>query len=169
MSNQLNPKWIGSMQKNFTTTWKFRLILCRILPMGFLSGMKVRQLDEERCVVTVPYRWINKNPFRSTFWAVLGMAAEMSSGALLAMYTFRQKPSIAMLIVGTTAKFIKKAQGVTTFTCTDGLKVRKAIEKTLETGEPECIECLVTGKDKHGNDVAEFTFTWSVKARSGKG
>ena len=51
--------------------------------MGFLSGMKIRKLNEEKCKVTVPYKWINKNPFKSTFWAVLGMGAEMNTATLL--------------------------------------------------------------------------------------
>ena len=32
--------------------------------MGFISGMRIKALDENKCVVSVPYKWLNKNPFK---------------------------------------------------------------------------------------------------------
>ncbi len=163
---QLNQQNLDFIKKNFTNSLKFRLLLFKILPMGYLSGMRVTELTEEICSVTVPYKRRNKNPFQSTFWAVLGMAAEMSSGALMTLYTYKQKPSVAMIIVNCKAEFIKKATDITTFTCSDGLKIKEAVLRTMETKEPETIECFMTGKNKAGEVVAEFSFTWSVKGRS---
>ena len=156
---------IEYIQKNFTNSLKFRMTMFKMLPMGYLSGMKINELTDEKCSVTVPFKRRNKNPFKSTFWAVLGMAAEMSSGALLLMYTFKQKPSVAMIVMKCEGEFIKKATDITTFTCNDGLKIKEAINKTALTGEPELIECNMTGENKAGEEVAKFTFTWSVKAR----
>jgi len=156
------------IQKNFTNNFKFRLTLFKILPMGYLSGMKVIELTEEKCAVTVPYKRKNKNPFQSTFWAVLGMAAEMSSGALLTMYTYKQKPSVAMIIVNCTGSFVKKATDITTFTCNDGLKIKEAIKTAIQTNEAQVIECNMKGVNNSGEEVASFTFTWSVKARNKK-
>ena len=162
---QLNQDSINFVKKNFTSSWRFRLTMLRIVPMGFLCGMKVTELSETTCSVTVPFKWLNKNPFKSTFWAVLGMAAEMSSGALLTLFTFRQHPSVAMIIVKSSAEFVKKAQDITTFTCEDGQKIRQAIQQTMQTKEPELIECKMTGINLAGETVAHFTFTWSVKGR----
>lgn len=163
---EFDRKQIDFIQKNFTNNFKFRATLFKILPMGFLSGMRVTELTDEKCSVSVPYKRKNKNPFKSTFWAVLGMAAEMSSGALVTMYTFKQKPSIAMLVVSCTGEFVKKATDITTFTCNDGIKVKEAIQKAVETKEAQVIECSMSGKNKAGEVVANFTFTWSVKARN---
>ena len=27
--------------------------------MGFISGMRIKALDEKKCVVSVPYKWLN--------------------------------------------------------------------------------------------------------------
>jgi len=62
--SQSNLEYI---KKNFKKSWKFRLHLFSILPMGYLSGMKIKELDLEKCHVEVPYKWLNKNPFKSTF------------------------------------------------------------------------------------------------------
>ncbi len=166
MAASLDRTHIDYIQKNFRSSFRFRLMLWKMLPMGFDSGMKIEELTDERCRVSVPYKRKNKNPFNSTFWAVLGMAAEMSSGALMVQYTHKQKPSIAMLVANCSAEFVKKATDVTTFTCNDGLKIRSAIEKAIDTKEPQLIECKMTGKNRAGEDVAHFAFTWSVKARS---
>jgi acyl-coenzyme A thioesterase PaaI-like protein len=165
MSVQLNPEGIKYIQQNFTNSLKFRLALFNMLPMGFLSGMKVSELSHEKCVVSVPYKRLNKNPFKSTFWAVLGMAAEMASGAMLVMYTHKQKPSVAMLVVKCEGQFFKKATGITYFTCESGEMIKLAILKTLETGEAVEITCPTSGRDEKDELVAEFNFVWSVKRR----
>ncbi len=51
------------------------------LPLALVAGLRMRELDRDRCVVTVPYGWRTTNPFRSTYFAALSMAAEMSTGA----------------------------------------------------------------------------------------
>ena len=59
--------------------FKFRLFLLAKLPSAFFSGVRVLVADEKKCVVTVPYKWFSKNPFKSTYFACLSMAAEMST------------------------------------------------------------------------------------------
>lgn len=163
---QLDDSKIEYIRKNFSNPFRFRLVLFSQLPMGFKTGMKIIELTREKCRVTVPYKRINKNPFKSTFWAVLGMAAEMASGAMATMYTYGQKPSIAMLVTGTEAKYYKKAVGITTFECTQGKEIEAAVLKTLATGEPVEVRCHSVGTSEQGETVAEFWFTWSMKARS---
>ena len=162
---QFDQSQIEFIKKNFNNNLKFRFNLFKILPMGFLSGMKISELTEEKCSVTVPYKRKNKNPFQSTFWAVLGMAAEMSSGALLIMFTHKQNPSVAMIIVNCTGNFVKKATDITTFTCGDGQKIKEAVKTAIEKEEPQLIECDMAGVNEAGEEVANFSFTWSVKAR----
>src|SRR4029434_3796701 len=62
--------------------WLMRGFMLAKLPLALIAGVCVRGLDRERCVVTVPYGWRTTNPFRSTYFAALSMAAEMSTGAL---------------------------------------------------------------------------------------
>lgn len=159
---------INYIQKAFLSPFKFRLTLLGRLPMGFLSGMRVKELTEESCKVEVRYKWLNKNPFRSMFWAVLGMAAEMSSGALLIMYTYKQKPSIATLVTETKATYSKKAVGKISFVCNSGKDIAAAIAETATTFEPVEVVCPMTGYDETGDEVAQFSFTWSFKARRPK-
>lgn len=135
------------------------------LPLALVAGLRLRELTEERCVATVPYGWRSTNPFRSTYFAALSMAAELSTGAL-AMAAVESAPRpVALLITGLTGSFEKKAVGLTSFTCTDGAKLFAAVERTIATGEPAAVEVPTIGTAPDGAVVARFTFTWSFKVR----
>lgn len=162
---QFNEKWVDYIQNNFRRPFRFRMALLSQLPMGFLSGMRIRELTRDHCKVQVRYKWLNKNPFRSTFWAVLGMAGEMSSGALCMMYTYKQKPSIALILVENSGTYSKKAVGKTTFVCHAGQAIADAVRQAIDTGEAVQVVCPVTGYNEAGEEVAQMQFTWSMKAR----
>jgi len=53
------------------------------LPSAFICGVRAKQIDENKCVVTVKHRWMNQNPFNSMYFAVQAMAAELATGALV--------------------------------------------------------------------------------------
>ena len=75
-----------------THRMKFRLYLFARIPSAYFSGIRIREMDETRCEVSVPYRWFSQNPFRSTYFACLSMAAEMSTGALAMAHIYKHDP-----------------------------------------------------------------------------
>lgn len=137
------------------------------LPLALVAGLRVRDLGPERCVVTVPYGWRTTNPFRSTYFAALAMAAEMSTGALAMMAAELSLAPVALIIVNLEAGFEKKAQSLTTFTCEDGRKAFDAVAGTVRTGEPATARLETVGRSPDGTVVARFAFTWSFKRRKG--
>jgi hypothetical protein len=134
--------------------------------MGFLSGMRIRKINEDKCEVTIPYKWINKNPFKSTFWAVLGMGAEMNTAALILQYTYKHQPPISTLPLKCECEFLKKATGVTRFTCNDGALIKERINIAITSKEPVIIEAYSTGFNNNSETICKFKFTWSVKIKS---
>ena len=144
---------------------KFRMFLFSKLPSAFFSGVRVNAIDETKAVVAVPYKWFSQNPFKSTYFACLAMAAELSTGLLAMMYTFKSVPPISMLVVGLEAKYFKKASGLTVFTCENGEAIRTAIEDAINSGEGRTIRAKSEGRNHEGELVAEFFITWSFKAK----
>ena len=144
---------------------KFRLFLLTKLPAAYFSGVRVRAISEEECIVSIPYKWLTRNPFRSTYFASLSMAAEMSTGALSLAHLYKRKPAVSMLVVKVVAVYTKKATGITRFTCSDGKAIQATIEKAIATGEAQSYETKSIGKNEQGEVVAEFTVTWSYKAK----
>ncbi len=160
-----NKKNIKDYQKLILNPLAFKAGLIKGLPLAAFTGVKLTKLNETDCEVTVPYSFINKNPFNTTYWAVLGMAAEMASGALLLMYTHKLKPSVSTFVVGCDAKFVKRAVGITTFKCDQGLEIAEKVFNTCQTFEGEEIKCMTNAYNEQGEIVAEFSFTWGIKAR----
>ena len=144
---------------------KFRLFLFFKLPVAFFSGVRVRDINEQKCIVSVPFKWLTQNPFRSTYFASLSMAAEMSTGALGLANIYKRKPPVSMLVVKTEAEYFKKAADKTTFTCEDGALIKQMIEESVATGEARTVTAKSVGRNKAGDIVAEFFITWSYKAK----
>ena len=144
---------------------KFRMFLLSRLPNAFFSGVRIKEIDENKCLVTVPYKWLTQNPFRSTYFACLSMAAEMSTGALSMAYAYKLHPPVSMLVVKVESEYFKKATGTTTFICEDGFLINDAIGQAIQTGEPATMRARSVGRNKEGVIVAEFFITWSFKVK----
>jgi hypothetical protein len=144
---------------------KFRFYLLKTIPAAYFSGVRLREINERQCVVTVPFKWFSQNPFRSTYFACLAMAAEMSSGALAMAHVYKRTPAVSLLVVKFEANYFKKATGITRFVCNDGPLLQMTIEKAIATGQPQ--NCIVTstGTNEQGDKVAECLITWSFKVK----
>lgn len=136
------------------------------LPSAFFSGVRTKHIDDSKCIVTVKHKWINQNPFKSMFWAVQGMAAEFSTGALMMSKIKESGKPISMLVTTNNATFTKKATGRITFTCNDGHLIDEAIKKTIETGEGQTLWMKSVGVNEEGIVVSTFNFEWSIKVKS---
>lgn len=147
---------------------KFRMFLIAKLPAAYIAGVRVREISEQSCRVTVPYKWLSQNPFRSTYFACLSMAAEMSTGALAMAHLYKINPPVSMLVVKVESEYFRKATARTSFTCEDGLLFQKAVEETIATGESRIVKARSVGKNKEGEIVAEFFITWSFKVKTKK-
>ncbi|MAE84635.1 MAG: thioesterase [Flammeovirgaceae bacterium] len=164
---ELSPKQ-EKLKRQVTSPFKFGLFLLTQLPMGLVAGMRLRELDENKCVTSVPFKWLTKNPFKSIYFAVQSMAAELSTATPCLLAIEGHKPSIAFIIVDLKATFGKKATDRVYFTCEDGAKAFDAVEKAIATGESQMATFKTVGKMKDGTIVSEFEFTWSFKQRSKK-
>jgi len=136
------------------------------LPAAYFSGVRTKQLDDTTCVVSVKHRWINQNPFNSMFWAVQGMAAELTTGALMMKKIKESGKKVSMLVANNNASFTKKATGRITFKCDEGLKIDEAIEKAIETGEGQTVWLNSNGVNADGVEVSSFNFEWTLKVKN---
>ena len=148
-----------------TSPIKFRFFLFQKLPAAFFAGLRIHHFDPEKCVVRIKYSWFTMNPFKSVYFAVEAMAAEMCSGMLAFGQVYQRTPKVSMLVVKMEAAFVKKATGVILFTCEDGQMIQNAINKAITSGEGKTIVCKSIGTNSANEVVAEFNFTWSFKAK----
>lgn len=148
------------------TPSKLNLFLMFKLPAAFLTGVRTTYIDPNKCIATVKFRWINQNPFNSMYWAVQGMAAELTTGVLLMTKIKESGHHISMLVAQNKGSFSKKATGKITFTCREGHLVDTAITKAIDSGEGQTILMNSIGTNADGVEVSNFNFEWTIKVKS---
>ena len=135
------------------------------LPSAFWSGVRAKSINETQCVVSVKHRWANQNPFKSIYFAVQAMAAELSTGAIVMLHIQKSKRNISMLVANNKGNFSKKATGRITFTCNDGHLIEVAVKKTIETGEGQTFWMKSIATNEKGEQVSEMDFEWSIRLK----
>ncbi len=134
------------------------------LPAAWLSGVRLTFINEKKCEVKVRFKWINQNPYRSMFWAVQGMAAELTTGMLLTKSIQDSNANISMLLVSNKSSFYKKAVGKITFKSNEGEIAKQLINSTINNITSRAW-LKAKGYDEDGDIVSEFEFEWSCKKR----
>lgn len=145
---------------------QLHLFLFLKIPISWIAGVRLKEMNDEICITKVKFGWLNQNPFNSMFWAVQGMAAEFSTGFLCAEKIRKSGKKISMLVVHNQAEFTKKAVGRVTFSCLQGKELDAVLQKAIETGEGQTLTMFSEGKDEKGDVVSKFAFTWSFKVKN---
>jgi len=99
------------------------------------------------------------------FWAVQGMAAELSTGLLCMDLIKKSSHNVSMLVVEQKGQFFKKAKGQIIFTCNQGSAIKDIIHKAINTRESQTIALTSSGIDALGDIVSTFEFVWSFKVK----
>lgn len=155
------------LQKQYDTCMKrlpMRALFMMKMPAAAFVRLRVEHVSNEQTVVSVPGGWRTQNPFGTMYWAVQGMAAELATGLVPNCLSRSLPIKLRMFVVGTEARFGKKAYGRCNFTCTDTHKVMEAIEQSLETKESVNCDLTAIGTDPDGETVSDWVFKWNFLA-----
>ncbi len=144
---------------------KYNLFTFTSLPSAFWAGVRVIGLDATSCTTTVKLNWFTKNPFKSMFWAIQGMAAELATGLPVTLEIRNTQKPVSMLVLNNRANFSKKARGRINFICHDRLAAKEAVEKAIQTKQPQTVWLTSIGTDEAGDIVSTFEFEWTLKAK----
>jgi len=136
------------------------------MPLGAFAGLQIVSVNPESCTVRLPGGWRTQNPFKTTYWAAQGMAAEMATGVIPIAYVRASEVPIRMILAGTEAAFTKRCKTDSRFEHQAGQIVLEAMSETLRTGRS--VECLLESKgyDEAGDCVSSWFFKWSFRART---
>jgi len=148
--------------------FKMRLFMMLKLPLAFVAKLRIDQMNMHQASVSLPYNFLNKNPFRSIYFAALSMAAELSTG-ILAMAHVEQSPvPVSMLVFNMQAEFVKKSRTRIVFSCTQGDLLAQTIAESIAENTGKTCEVTTEGVDNEGDVVARFWFTWTFKPKTKK-
>ena len=144
---------------------KFNLYTFFNLPSAWWSGVRLTSFDDNVAEVSVRHRWVNQNPFGSIFWAIQGMAAELSTAIFVMREIKKTGYPVSMLVINNKATFKKKAKGLIKFQCSQGLEVTKVVQNAIDNNEAKKITLKSVGKDTVGDEVSAFEFEWTIKRK----
>ena len=145
----------------------FKFFSITKLPLALITGLKIQEINYFKCKTNVHYKYLNKNPFDSTYFAVQSMAAELSTGALSLIAVEGLKSDVSFILTGMRAKFFKKSRSRIEFVCNEGYKLHEIVRKARDANGQKYEETLSTvGYDSYGKIISKFKFTWSFKLRS---
>ena len=143
--------------------FKYNFFLFKDLPSAWLCGVRVRALNDKKCIISVRHNWFNSNPFKSLYWAVQGMASELATGLAIIDFANKNKLKISMLVISNESKFLKKAKGLILFECDQVGAVKKTLSSLSKNKSTDKIKLKSTGYDESGDVVSEFVYEWSFK------
>lgn len=138
------------------------------LPAAYWCGVRVASISTTQTEVTVKHRWINQNPFKSMYFAVQAMAAELSTAIFVMNGIKTSRKNISMLVASNRAEFTKKATGKIRFVCQDGQKVTQIIQNAIATGEGQMVSLQSIGYNEQNEQVSVFHFDWTIKVKNNK-
>ncbi|MGM0635052.1 MAG: DUF4442 domain-containing protein [Bacteroidota bacterium] len=147
------------------TPKKVNLFMFFKLPAAWWCGVRLIELSTKAAKAKVKLKWLNQNPFKSIYFAVLSMAAELTTGVLVLKEIESHEQKVAMLIIENKAEFLKKAKGKIIFECVDSEKVKKAVSESIQSNESQSFWLHSVGKNETGEIVAKFDFLWSIKPK----
>ncbi len=143
--------------------FKYNFFLFKNLPSAWLSGVRVVDLNDKKCIISVKHNWFNSNPFKSLYWAVQGMASELATGLPIIDFANKNRLKISMLVISNESKFLKKAKGLIRFECDQINSIKKTLSTLSTNKTTDKIKLTSTGYDESGDVVSEFIYEWSFK------
>lgn len=156
---------VQKLLANFNSPWKMRFFFLQKLPSLWIWGVRIKRVTPQRGEVTIPFNWRSQNPFRSTYFAALAGAAELSTGSLALLAT-AGRGRVSMLVVKFEAQYFKKADAIVTFTCEDGAAIIATVDRAIETGEGQQVTAISTGRLPNGEIACQMAITWSFKSKN---
>lgn len=159
-------KSANKIEKLANSPFRMKLFMLWKLPLAFFARLRVDEMTMKKASISLPYNYLNRNPFNSIYFAALSMAAELSTGILAMAHVDKNPIPVSLLVLGVKAEFVKKARSRITFTCTQGELLEKTIALSITENEGKTSEVFTEGMDTNGEVVARFWFTWTFKPKN---
>lgn len=114
------------------------------IPMLWFIRPSVVELNDERCVISIPLSRRTKNHLGCMYFAALAAGADLAAG-LTAMRRIQQSDGrVDLIFKDFKVDFLKRVEAEAFFVCDQGQQATAAVEQALRTGERINIPMPVT-------------------------
>lgn len=151
-------------------TFLLRTFCFTKIPLLFYVKPSVVKVTEAETVVMIPFLRRNRNHLNSMYFGTLCIGADIAGGYIVTRLMKREKKRKPSLVFKDfQARFLRRPEGDTHFTCKDGLAIQAAIDKAKDTMERVEVPVHVVAtvpKISGDEPVAEFDLTLSVRFKA---
>ena len=142
----------------------FQLGFFKIPIIGFVKP-KLLVLNENESQVKIKIRRRTKNHLNSMYFGALAVGADVAAGLHAFYFAESMGYKVSFAFKSFSGEFIKRAESDVIFKINQGELVRKAIEKSAQTGERMNQEIDVIATNVSNEEVATFKMVVSVKVK----
>ena len=141
------------------------------IPMLAFVRPSVVDWTDERIELRIPLSRRTKNHLGCMYFAALAAGADLAAG-FLAMQAIRQgDQAVSLIFKNLHADFLKRAEGDVHFTCDQGVKLKRLVDKAIKSGErvEMAVPVIATvPRLLRDEPVAKFKLTLSLKKKEAK-
>lgn len=161
-------KVLDKLPEGLRNTAFVRLFGLTKVPMIFWLRPSVVELNDEVTAIKIPLSRRSKNHLNSMYFGALACGADLAGGFAAMKKTMDKGKRVSLAFKEFHAEFLKRAEGDTVFTCTQGKEIDAFVEKVLASDERHNLplDIIATCPDISGDEpVAKFTITLSLKRK----
>ncbi len=139
------------------------------VPMIKFSGLSLETVDEQQCIVKMPFIAENKNHVQSMYLGSLVIGAEVSAGILAFHLIHTHQINSTVVFKNFSGAFLKLALNDVYFICADASAINAALDEIQTTGKRVNVDVnVIAVEDRHNTTepIATFTMTVSMKPLS---
>lgn len=136
------------------------------IPLLLFVRPSVISINDDRAVIRIPFRRRTKNHLGSMYFGAMSIGADLAGGILAFRKIKAENQPISLIFKNFNAEFLKRAEGPTFFSCTQGKLIDDLIFRAIESEErvEEIIQVTATVPSKFAEEpVALFKLTLSLK------
>ncbi len=168
------PKSVKNLYKKLTSnemseTLQLRAFGLAKIPLLFLVGPKVLELNHERCAIKIPLNRLTKNHLGSMYFGVLAIGADCAAGMLGLKFIRDSEREVSLIFKDFQAEFLKRAHDDVIFSCDEGRAIGELVEAALSKGERVHAPIHITAwsaTEPKEEPIAKFILTMSLKAKA---
>ena len=153
----------------FKDTLWLRYFTFTKIPMIFYTKPSVLELNENRCIIKIPFKRRNQNHLGSMYFGVLAVGADLAGGIMAMKIIQKSKKKVSLLFKDIKGDFVSRVEKDAYFICEDGVDISKATLLTIKTKERVNISVTInvkTSLDPQSEVLAKFVLTLSLKDKS---
>ncbi|MFN7096333.1 MAG: YiiD C-terminal domain-containing protein [Gammaproteobacteria bacterium] len=145
---------------------EYEAFLQQNVPMIAYSELSIAKIDQEQCIVKMPFIDKNKNHVQSMYLGSLTIGAEVSAGILTFNMIKMMGINSTVVFKESKATFLRLAHQDVYFICSEVQKIKESLQQAQETKQRVNFNLPVIAVEdlnKLDEQVAVFEFTTSVK------